>query len=258
MVSWVFNVFVKCLVFCFLNMALAIVLVSHCQLRLSIAFCPFPAGICTRCGEKVVGEGTGCTAMEQVYHIKCFVCIVCHLQLQGKPFYALDSKPYCEDCYLVSSSAFSWINIHSRIWVFIVLQYIPRLTLLIENILWKADFIWNIYPSEKSKTYQSFWFITNHWCTIYNFAEHFGKMLCVYKTHPGSHPARHRQALPSSVLHLCWVPQVPWWYSLHSWCFKPNPLYWWLPQVRKQLMFPVSSSVFLEWCDFFLGLITFS
>nr|XP_045613280.1 thyroid receptor-interacting protein 6-like isoform X2 [Procambarus clarkii] len=57
-------------------------------------------GICTRCGEKVVGEGTGCTAMEQVYHIKCFVCIVCHLQLQGKPFYALDSKPYCEDCYL--------------------------------------------------------------------------------------------------------------------------------------------------------------
>ncbi|XP_047486298.1 lipoma-preferred partner homolog [Penaeus chinensis] len=57
-------------------------------------------GICTRCGEKVVGEGSGCTAMEQVYHIKCFVCIVCHLQLQGKPFYALDSKPYCEDCYL--------------------------------------------------------------------------------------------------------------------------------------------------------------
>ncbi|KAG7161310.1 Lipoma-preferred partner-like [Homarus americanus] len=57
-------------------------------------------GICTRCGEKVVGEGTGCTAMEQVYHIKCFICIVCHLQLQGKPFYALDSKPYCEDCYL--------------------------------------------------------------------------------------------------------------------------------------------------------------
>ncbi|KAK7069807.1 E3 ubiquitin-protein ligase NRDP1 [Halocaridina rubra] len=56
--------------------------------------------ICTRCGEKVVGEGSGCTAMEQVYHIKCFVCIVCHLQLQGKPFYALDSKPYCEDCYL--------------------------------------------------------------------------------------------------------------------------------------------------------------
>ncbi|XP_076034079.1 uncharacterized protein LOC143020948 [Oratosquilla oratoria] len=57
-------------------------------------------GICTRCGEKVVGEGSGCTAMEQVYHIKCFVCVICHLQLQGKPFYALESKPYCEVCYL--------------------------------------------------------------------------------------------------------------------------------------------------------------
>lgn len=75
---------------------------SHKQYNLSISPV-FSPGICTRCGEKVVGEGTGCTAMEQVYHIKCFVCIVCHLQLQGKPFYALDSKPYCEDCYLVSS-----------------------------------------------------------------------------------------------------------------------------------------------------------
>lgn len=63
-------------------------------------FGAYDSCICTRCGEKVVGEGSGCTAMEQVYHIKCFVCIVCHLQLQGKPFYALDSKPYCEDCYL--------------------------------------------------------------------------------------------------------------------------------------------------------------
>lgn len=63
-------------------------------------FGAYDSCICTRCGEKVVGEGTGCTAMEHVYHIKCFVCIVCHLQLQGKPFYALDSKPYCEDCYL--------------------------------------------------------------------------------------------------------------------------------------------------------------
>ncbi|XP_063599902.1 thyroid receptor-interacting protein 6-like isoform X1 [Penaeus indicus] len=63
-------------------------------------FGAYESCICTRCGEKVVGEGSGCTAMEQVYHIKCFVCIVCHLQLQGKPFYALDSKPYCEDCYL--------------------------------------------------------------------------------------------------------------------------------------------------------------
>ncbi|KAF2344417.1 Zinc finger LIM-type, partial [Trinorchestia longiramus] len=60
-------------------------------------------GICARCGGKVVGEGSGCTAMEQVFHIRCFDCIVCHLQLQGKPFYAVDSKPYCEQCYVVSA-----------------------------------------------------------------------------------------------------------------------------------------------------------
>lgn len=87
----------------FLNIFLSqrfIILLSN-VLRMS-RFILSSAGICTRCGEKVVGEGSGCTAMEQVYHIKCFVCIVCHLQLQGKPFYALDSKPYCEDCYLVS------------------------------------------------------------------------------------------------------------------------------------------------------------
>ncbi|XP_018027959.1 lipoma-preferred partner homolog isoform X2 [Hyalella azteca] len=57
-------------------------------------------GICGRCGGKVVGEGSGCTAMDQVFHIRCFDCIVCHLQLQGKPFYAVDSKPYCEQCYV--------------------------------------------------------------------------------------------------------------------------------------------------------------
>ncbi|XP_046388582.1 lipoma-preferred partner homolog [Ischnura elegans] len=57
-------------------------------------------GICTMCGEKVVGEGSGCTAMDQVYHISCFTCCDCHTQLQGKPFYALDGKPYCEEDYL--------------------------------------------------------------------------------------------------------------------------------------------------------------
>lgn len=57
-------------------------------------------GICARCGGKVVGEGSGCSAMDQVFHIRCFDCIVCHLQLQGKTFYAVDCKPYCEDCYL--------------------------------------------------------------------------------------------------------------------------------------------------------------
>lgn len=34
-------------------------------------------GMCYKCGEKVLGEGSGCTAMDQVYHIKCFVCHIC-------------------------------------------------------------------------------------------------------------------------------------------------------------------------------------
>nr|CAD7431153.1 unnamed protein product [Timema monikensis] len=59
-----------------------------------------PQSTCTACGERVVGEGSGCTAMDQVYHISCFTCQHCAIQLQGKPFYALDGKPYCEEDYL--------------------------------------------------------------------------------------------------------------------------------------------------------------
>ncbi|XP_054164509.1 lipoma-preferred partner homolog isoform X2 [Oppia nitens] len=57
-------------------------------------------GMCHKCGEKVLGEGSGCTAMEKVYHIQCFTCHICHIELRGKPFYAMDGKPYCEDDYL--------------------------------------------------------------------------------------------------------------------------------------------------------------
>lgn len=57
-------------------------------------------GICVQCGERVVGETSGCTAMEQIYHITCFTCCQCQINLQGKPFYALDGKPCCEDDYL--------------------------------------------------------------------------------------------------------------------------------------------------------------
>ncbi|XP_036378236.1 lipoma-preferred partner isoform X2 [Megalops cyprinoides] len=57
-------------------------------------------GRCSCCGENVVGEGTGCTAMDQVFHVDCFVCITCGLQLRGKPFYAVEKKPYCEPCYI--------------------------------------------------------------------------------------------------------------------------------------------------------------
>ncbi|XP_061680470.1 lipoma-preferred partner isoform X2 [Syngnathoides biaculeatus] len=57
-------------------------------------------GRCASCGENVVGEGTGCTAMDQVFHVDCFVCMTCSGKLRGKPFYAVDKKAYCEPCYV--------------------------------------------------------------------------------------------------------------------------------------------------------------
>lgn len=57
-------------------------------------------GVCVKCGERVLGETSGCTAMDRVYHIRCFACCVCAINLQGKPFYPLDGKPYCEEDYL--------------------------------------------------------------------------------------------------------------------------------------------------------------
>lgn len=57
-------------------------------------------GICVKCREKIVGENSGCTAMEQIYHTKCFTCHHCAINLEGKPFYALDGKPYCEEDYM--------------------------------------------------------------------------------------------------------------------------------------------------------------
>lgn len=62
-----------------------------------------PSGRCARCGDNVVGDGSGCIAMEQVFHVECFTCITCHARLRGQPFYALDKKSYCESCYIVSN-----------------------------------------------------------------------------------------------------------------------------------------------------------
>lgn len=64
---------------------------------------PLSAGRCASCGENVVGEGTGCTAMDQVFHVDCFVCMTCNTKLRGKPFFAVEKKAYCEPCYIVSS-----------------------------------------------------------------------------------------------------------------------------------------------------------
>lgn len=56
-------------------------------------------GICVKCNEKVIGESSGCTAMGNMYHVKCFCCHRCNINLQGKPFYAVETHPYCETDY---------------------------------------------------------------------------------------------------------------------------------------------------------------
>uniref|UniRef100_A0A8C4Q0J8 LIM zinc-binding domain-containing protein n=1 Tax=Eptatretus burgeri TaxID=7764 RepID=A0A8C4Q0J8_EPTBU len=57
-------------------------------------------GKCARCGEDVVGEGSGCTAMDQVFHVDCFTCLNCRERLRGQPFYSVDEKAFCEACYI--------------------------------------------------------------------------------------------------------------------------------------------------------------
>ncbi|XP_071819688.1 lipoma-preferred partner homolog isoform X2 [Apostichopus japonicus] len=59
-------------------------------------------GMCNKCGLKVVGENSGCTAMDKVYHIECFTCQTCSQKLRGQPFYALEGGAFCENCYINS------------------------------------------------------------------------------------------------------------------------------------------------------------
>jgi len=35
-----------------------------------------------------------------VFHVNCFTCHACHVMLQGRPFYAVEGKPHCEECYM--------------------------------------------------------------------------------------------------------------------------------------------------------------
>lgn len=56
-------------------------------------------GTCVKCEQKVLEESSGCTAMGNMYHIQCFRCHSCNINLQGKPFYAVEGNPYCEVDY---------------------------------------------------------------------------------------------------------------------------------------------------------------
>ncbi|KAH8376015.1 hypothetical protein KR093_004803 [Drosophila rubida] len=55
---------------------------------------------CFKCGDRVLCESSSCMAMDQFYHISCFICTECQINLQGKPFYALEGNPFCEYDYL--------------------------------------------------------------------------------------------------------------------------------------------------------------
>lgn len=39
-------------------------------------------GVCAKCGQRVLGETSGCTAMQQIYHVACFTCHHCQINLQ--------------------------------------------------------------------------------------------------------------------------------------------------------------------------------
>lgn len=59
-------------------------------------------GMCSKCGQKVSGEGTGCNAMDRLFHIKCFVCNICGCQLTGKVFYKVEDQALCEADYMAT------------------------------------------------------------------------------------------------------------------------------------------------------------
>ena len=59
-------------------------------------------GYCENCKKVVEGEKVGCKAFNNVYHISCFNCETCGKSVHGIEFYAVNSKPYCESCYLAS------------------------------------------------------------------------------------------------------------------------------------------------------------
>lgn len=57
-------------------------------------------GICTKCNEKIMGAENGLRAMDNLFHVTCFVCYGCGSQLQGHHFYAMENRSFCENCYM--------------------------------------------------------------------------------------------------------------------------------------------------------------
>lgn len=133
-----------------------------------------PPGRCARCGDNVVGDGSGCIAMEQVFHVECFTCITCHARLRGQPFYALDKKSYCESCYIVSAEC------NTRLW-FTSLHFSPgSYTYCIIKCIIIIIIIFLLFS-----------------------LEHTRALLKVFQTHSGPHPTGHGKSLPPSLFHMC-------------------------------------------------------
>ncbi|XP_055979857.1 zyxin isoform X1 [Sorex fumeus] len=55
--------------------------------------------LCGHCQQPLARAQPAVRALSQLFHIACFTCHQCGLQLQGQQFYSLEGAPYCESCY---------------------------------------------------------------------------------------------------------------------------------------------------------------
>nr|XP_014353583.1 PREDICTED: zyxin [Latimeria chalumnae] len=58
-----------------------------------------PSEFCGVCMKPLARSAPAVRAMDQMFHVECFICFKCEKQLQGQQFYDVDSKPFCEECY---------------------------------------------------------------------------------------------------------------------------------------------------------------
>ncbi|XP_055343947.1 lipoma-preferred partner homolog [Paramacrobiotus metropolitanus] len=70
--------------------------------KMNIPLDPNSYGLCTKCLRSVRFEEEGCTALESLYHTRCFCCEKCGKALRGSSFYVIDGKAMCEADYMDS------------------------------------------------------------------------------------------------------------------------------------------------------------
>ena len=74
-------------------------------------------GQCHKCGQSMIGSSDACQAMGNLYHNRCFTCVLCDRMLRDKAFYCIHEQVYCEEDYWVRryrschrfSHGFSWL-----------------------------------------------------------------------------------------------------------------------------------------------------